>query len=151
MQGKYRSCSNQPRNYNKLIDLLIGIGGGFPRLLLFLGPGMVLVSSLRLSPAAVAQLQPLAIKICVNGLLYRSVFSNGNPSGSRTIIDPTAAAIACQNVTTVEEARERKICVNGLLFSSTFSDGNPSGSRTLIEPRAAAIACAPCSGTTIVP
>ena len=39
---------------------------------------------------------PLIIKFCVNQLLYEDTFANGNPSGDRTVIDPTSAAKACK-------------------------------------------------------
>lgn len=107
-------------------------------------PGTILGLNPWFPAPAVAQIDPLAIKICVNGLLFDQVFANGRPAGRRTIVDPRSAAIACQGVRTLEQAQEIKTCVNSLLFESVFPDGRPSGPRTFLEPRVAAVACAPC-------
>jgi hypothetical protein len=82
-----------------------------------------------------------ARRICVNGLLYRSTFSDGQPIGERTDVSAQAAAQACEFVTTREEASEVRRCVNGLLYTSTFSDGQPTGQRTNVSDRAAVQAC----------
>jgi hypothetical protein len=94
-------------------------------------------------PAAALELPPpaLAIKVCVNGLLYRNIFADGTPGGPSTGITQTDAAIACRGVGSLTQARQTKLCVNGLLFTQVTEDGFPAGPSTGITSRNAAIAC----------
>lgn len=126
---------------------LIGVLGSWKRSLLVMA---LCVWTVGIQPlpvnASSSQLKkrpfdPLIIKFCVNQLLYEDTFSNGTPSGDRTIIDPASAANACKGVSTKNEALEIKRCVNGLLYESVFRDGSPSGDRTIFDPRSAAEAC----------
>ncbi|MBW4551814.1 MAG: hypothetical protein KME35_11995 [Aphanocapsa sp. GSE-SYN-MK-11-07L] len=95
--------------------------------------------------------QALVVKVCVNNLLFQSIFKDGTPAGPRTNLAPNDAAIACQGVKSLAQALSLKSCVNGLLFTNIFRDGTPAGPATNVDPRSAAIACAICPNSTVSP
>ena len=83
-----------------------------------------------------------AVRICVNGILYTNIYSDGQPAGNRNDVDDDAAGVACKGVTTIDEAKAVRICVNGILYTNIYADGQPAGGRTDVSSMAAAKSCA---------
>jgi hypothetical protein len=110
---------------------------------LWAGSIVLITQGLLMPQPAKAELtgQALVVKVCVNGLLYRDIYRDGTPSGTRTIIGQNDAAIACQGVGSLPQALTIKRCVNGLLYTQIYDDGTPAGSATGFDARNAAIAC----------
>jgi len=61
---------------------------------------------------AQAQADPTSIRQCVNGLVYKYIFSDGTPNGNtQTGMPSDLATVACRSINSSSEAQQMRKCV----------------------------------------